>query len=550
MVQLLKMVDIKKFPGISVATQITINFYLMLIPPKRLFNIETMKTVMYEDVIDDVKENGYIAISHVWGDQTLYDPEELGIKGGVSWKVPFSDPKKMHKIKVGMESFKPIYCWLDVVCMPQDKQDEINLEIPFMGDYYAGAGLTFVLSDEIYPMSDNFSRWNSIMDDIINNERNLTGDEVKFVTNLGDNLLIPTDAWFTRVWTLQEAVLSRVLVLVDKKGSISNLSLFLRKLYCFRKVCLVRMTFGDFADQLLDLQSGIESTSAGRANLASISSVRGDRNCYKVQDKFYGMLGILGYKDFVVDYNINPEELNKKIVQYAYSKGDLGWMSVMGSATSFIQPMYEESKCIGENWSEDKPGSCGLTFEDDALYLNVCTFAKITYAKKFVGRGEALANWCIHTFKDLGFSIDDIADVMASYIYLDDGATKVLKMQLEYVAGCLDEESVRTISKSVVNDDNYEKNLQIAGTVLSNIRTSTDVNICKAISFGEEIPLLICGNVNVGDDVMMVRMHDDRGRSLGIVSSGSQRKSVFLYKYLEISDDDVDAYYLPHKFML
>lgn len=508
-----------------------------------------MKTVMYEDVVDDVKEKGYIAISHVWGDQTLYDPEELGIKGGVSWKVPFSDPKKMHRIRVGMESFKPIYCWLDVVCMPQDKQDEINLEIPFMGDYYSGARMTFVLSDETYPMSDHLSRWHSIMDDIIDNERDLTKDEFKFVSNLGDNLLVPIDAWFTRVWTLQEAVLSKVLVLVDKKGSISNLSLFLRKLHCFGKVRLVRMTFGDFADQLLHLQSGIESSSANQANLAGISSVRGGRNCYKVQDKFYGMLGILGYKDFVVDYDISPEELNKKIVRYAYSKGDLGWMSVMGSATGFIQPMYEESKCIGENWSEDKPGSCGLTFENDALYLNVCTFAKITYVEKFVGKGEALVKWCIHTFRDLGFSMDDIADVMASYIYLDDGAAEILKIQLEYVAGCLDEESLNIRSKSLVND-NFEKNLQIARDVLSNVRTYTDVNLCKAISFGEEIPLLICGNVNVEDDIMMVRMHDDRGRSLGIVSSGSQRKSVFLYKYLEISDDDVDMYYLPHKFIL
>lgn len=519
----------------------------MLIPPKRLFHIPSMTTVMYEDVVDDVKKEGYVAVSHVWGNQTLYDPEELEIKGGVSWKVPFSDPKKMHRIRTTMESFKPTYCWLDVVCMPQDKQDEINKEIPFMGDYYAGAALTFVLSDEIYPMSDHLSRWHSIMKDIIDHERDLTKDEFKFVTDIGDSLSVPMDAWFTRVWTLQEAVLSRVLVLVDKEGSVSNLSDFLRKLHCFRKVRLVRLTFGSFVDQLLHLQSGIMSSAANQADLASMSSVRGARNCYKMQDKFYGMLGILGYKDFVVDYDISPKELNRKIVQYAYSKGDLGWIATMGSATGFIQPMYEESMCIGENWSEDKPGSCGLTFEDDALYLNVCAFAKITYVEKFADREETLAGWCVNAFKNLGFSMDDIADVMASYIYLDDGAMQVLKMQLEYVAGYLDE---NTMPKSLVDADNFEKNLQTARSVLGSVKAYADLNICKAISFGEEIPLLIYGNVDVGDDVMMARIHDDRGRSLGIVSSGHQRKSVLLYKYLEISDDDVDAYYLPHKFTL
>ena len=38
-----------------------------LTPPKRLFNVATMQTVLYKDVVDDVKEKGYAAISHVWG---------------------------------------------------------------------------------------------------------------------------------------------------------------------------------------------------------------------------------------------------------------------------------------------------------------------------------------------------------------------------------------------------------------------------------------------------------------------------------------------------
>jgi hypothetical protein len=59
-----------------------------------------MSTVMYEDVRDDVKKKGYAAVSHVWGKQYPYSAEELGIKGGVTWKIPLSSWGKMVRLRV------------------------------------------------------------------------------------------------------------------------------------------------------------------------------------------------------------------------------------------------------------------------------------------------------------------------------------------------------------------------------------------------------------------------------------------------------------------
>lgn len=44
-----------------------------------------------------------------------------------------------------MKHYEMGYCWLDILCMPQDKQDEIDQEVGFMGDYYAGADYMLVL---------------------------------------------------------------------------------------------------------------------------------------------------------------------------------------------------------------------------------------------------------------------------------------------------------------------------------------------------------------------------------------------------------------------
>lgn len=150
----------KNVIGISQTPILRYKFFIMaLTPPRRLFHVPSMSTVLYVDVADDVAEKGYAAISHVWGKQKLYSADELGILNGVNWEVPLSNANKISRLVDAMNHHGMEYVWFDVLCMPQDKRDEINLEIPHMGDYYSEAKMTFVLSDTEWRTSEAFSRW-------------------------------------------------------------------------------------------------------------------------------------------------------------------------------------------------------------------------------------------------------------------------------------------------------------------------------------------------------------------------------------------------------
>ena len=214
---------------------------MSLVPPKRLFHVPTTSTVMYVDVVDDVREKGYVAVSHVWGDQQKYSAGELGLKGGVDWEIPLSNPNKISRLVNAMKYYEKEYCWFDVLCMQQNRQDEINKEIPFMGDYYKGSDITFVLSDNMYNISEDYMRWHNIVSLARKENRQLTQEERIWGYERDEDIIdITKDKWFRRVWTLQECVLSSAIILVDPAKKLLDLTklflgIFLEKDICRRK---------------------------------------------------------------------------------------------------------------------------------------------------------------------------------------------------------------------------------------------------------------------------------------------------------------------------
>lgn len=99
-----------------------------------------------------------------------------------------------------MNRHKMEYCWLDVLCMPQDKQDEINLEIPFMGDYYVGTAMTLVISTVDYKKSDDFTKLCKIVDDCIAENRNPTYEENGWISLHKSSMIdFSKERWFERV---------------------------------------------------------------------------------------------------------------------------------------------------------------------------------------------------------------------------------------------------------------------------------------------------------------------------------------------------------------
>ncbi|KFH61786.1 hypothetical protein MVEG_12369 [Podila verticillata NRRL 6337] len=530
----------------------------MLSPPRRLFHIPSMTTVMYEDVADDVKDNGYVAISHVWGTLNMYAANELEIEDGVDWWLPLSDHSKITKVKNAMKYLKKEYCWFDALCMNQDRQYEIDQEVAFMGDYYAGADYTLVIPTTDPIPSEGYEKWYSMMGDIIEKKREFTSLEKDWIMaqiESGKPMLdLSKEKWFTRVWTFQEGAMAKELVLITST-----------EVYVFMFEIAHRISYMDSMDSsyteylfgvsrfpLLHVFGNRMDFRMYGTDLVNTMIACAGRDCFKQQDRFYGALGMLGYKDFPVDYTIDMEDLNNAIVKHAYSKGDISWLAIGGgTGKGFIQPMYKRFQVVGQIWKEESPNVCGIKIEDDILYINTCSFAKISQCEKFVGdynKGGGFVGWMCQTFRKWGINDMDIAHCFMSFSDVPDILVEMAMVYLDSYARDAKEGVIKDLHEKF-GKEHVDEHLSGLLNIISETKNACyDLVIAKATvnETGDNIALLVCGDPNVGDEVVLTRMYDTYERTLGIVCDSDRRKGICLYK--KVSSDE--SRYVSHKFLL
>ncbi|KFH61748.1 hypothetical protein MVEG_12418 [Podila verticillata NRRL 6337] len=543
-------------------------FIMSLIPPKRLFHVPTMSTVMYVDVADDVKKKGHAAVSHVWGNQQMYSADGLGINSGVDWEIPLSNPSKIGMLVNAMNYYEKEYCWFDVLCMPQDKQDEINLEIPLMGDYYKGANITFVLSDLNYVISDEYMKWYDMIEDICISSRKITHDEHKWIMSHELPILdFSKDVWFTRVWTLQETLLSRKIIFACPNKCYFNMTNLLKRVADMEtigssyKLCLFS---GSFL-YLIDLAETVNGTRT-LGDLRSLLLLSNQRKCTKELDRFYGILGILGYKNFVVDYTLDEYSLANRIIRYCCSIGDLSWIPIGGKTyPGFVQPLFLLSY-VGDEWKEDLPGICNVNFSEESLFIDVAKYGTIIRSKEIIPDDAGAYANAFGILTEWELDDMDVVDAVAQYRENTDASRNMTRSIL---GSRYRHESINEGAE--IAADSYIRNLWDRGirdiesaiehaNTLHTVYNVMDRNMLKsrdefmlctvaeAVSDMEQhrIPLIVSGKADVGDEIAFIKMSDKYGRILGIVMSGNNRKGVFLYKRINIRDE----LYKSHEFML
>ena len=526
-----------------------------------------MTTLMYEDA-DGVDEKGYAAVSHVWGDQQMYSVDELGINGGVEWKVPLSDPNKIHRLVDAMNHHGMEYCWWDVLCMPQGKQDEINLEIPFMGDYYSGADITFVLSDSEYIIPDKYETWCSIVSDVMQSGAGFTPRQQRWMQSNQDLIDFSKDPWFTRVWTFQETVFSKKLILLGVNGVRLNLSDLLDKLE-YLDGDNISYIFGTFdkCPFLINASRVSRGYRNKELDLVRVVGANAWRECHKIHDRFYATLGMLGYRDFVVDYDIDIDDLNKHIIRHAYSRGDLSWMYVGGDVgTSFIQPMYEPFLVVASRWKQD-PSSIVL---HDTLHVQSEAFGIVVCHEKYTGSPtniDEIISWTTQIFMSWGFSLEQIFDSMIQYDDIPAESTLIGTCLIEAIAkgtkwedtapelfqllstldlfvyGCAVGKCftkallkgvkwgnvVHEMLQSMPLPEKFKHLSTVANRLMALSATYPMVTIVKVVAQEHSYPLIVCGNAAKGDVVAMTKACDDvkSRKGLGIiVSTSSERRGV------------------------
>jgi hypothetical protein len=156
-----------------------------------------------------------------------------------------------------------------------------------------------------------------------------------------------------------------------------------------------------------------------------------EENVIKIHNKFYATLGILGYRD--LDYDIDIDDLNKRIIRHAYSKSDVTWISTGGDiGTSFIQPMYNALQVVQGYWKQDTPS---VTLHD-TLHVQAEIFWTVECCEKYTGNsanfGEVMS-WTTRIFTDWGFNPTQISDCMMQYA---DVSTKVADVGTRLIKIC------------------------------------------------------------------------------------------------------------------
>jgi hypothetical protein len=456
----------------------------------------------------------------------------------------------MDMLKSAMKKFKMEWCWFDVLCMPQGPENQhlVNKEIPYMGDYYNGAKLTIVFSDRGAYVDETCGDPDiTVINDVIG--KSFYKGMIKTYGNMSlkmhlDFWTLDRELWIGRLWTYQEAVMSKQIWLVTPNKFYLDMTDTMKR---FHKSDDKAAVGKDGA--IMDLSRAIRAFSEHKTCVGRIMYECRDRKCFKLQDLYYGMLGILGYKTFPVSYDITMEELGKNFMEYAYNyHKDVSWLAThINNSKGFIHLSDEsvlsdfELKYIGDQWKEDEPGACGITFKD-TLWVNACVAADVTFSHEV--RGDL-----VHDGEyEEEFDKADIARCITGHCKLSDEETNKLEYFYESnkigkTFGAFLVDGVRLAKRSFTDGATsklFRKEYRHA-TIRWDI-------LCGAMctKSGKTILIAIMGECDKGDKIMILPMHDIYERALGIVVDDNfVRKGICLYPKL----DEIYEY-TPYEFKL
>lgn len=145
----------------------------------------------------------YIALSYTWSGP----PEgNIIIIGGLPLRITKNLELALRRIR---GPSRPKNLWVDAICINQNDIEEKSVQVSLMGDIYASATRTTVWLGEKSSQSD-------VAMDFI---RSLRGDSHSYDSDADQVLTLAIAEllgrqWWTRVWVIQEALLSRHVILM------------------------------------------------------------------------------------------------------------------------------------------------------------------------------------------------------------------------------------------------------------------------------------------------------------------------------------------------
>jgi len=376
-----------------------------------------------------------------------------------------------------------------------------------------------------------------------------------YVNAAGYMLGIDDDEWLTRKWTFQEAVLSVEMKYIGF-GNDADISLSGRLRTLTEKNVLKTLTgmgrvSADLAQATLEYHESQSGFNLGRALYSSR-----DRDCSIPQDTFYGLFGVLGYRDFRPNYEVDMETLNMQIIEYAYKRGDVSWMGIsVDGEKGFIQQIHKNKiRYAGGTWKEEVKGLSNLKFEENGIIaIDACTVATVTDClaiseSKDIGH---VFTEVITRFGDLKYTPDHIVSAMTGYRKMSGGERK-LAIEAVSIAGKTARFAKAIISAALPTDPKAAmKELELR----EEVKEVTHILQATSVKSNKSWPLIAYGDCESGDKILLLPIYDDFNRALGIIVDKSfmkptdkaLRKGICLYPKGAMPEDEL--VFTRHEFL-
>ncbi|KAG6377875.1 hypothetical protein JVT61DRAFT_14661 [Boletus reticuloceps] len=252
----------------------------------RLIHLQT-RTVRWHEV-NAISWDRVWTISHVWdrgGEITI--PLE-----GISWQsTSFSSENRFNvmfeRVRQVIEPLKAEYVWMDAACIDQDRGEEKEKHVPFMGTIYSeSAGCvafgTLSPDDQFVPVVSTYD-----------------GGRKAWVCD-----------WFERVWTFQELQLPKVLLFLSGDHVLTRNELYLWVLtmspYLTPRYQLPPPHPEDPSLSIHDILNALSPLSRTNTQRALMQTSKRGCSTRHILDKVYGILGVLSqsFSQLTVDYDI------------------------------------------------------------------------------------------------------------------------------------------------------------------------------------------------------------------------------------------------------
>ncbi len=254
----------------------------------------------------------YFTVSHVWSARNFAMVDGKLSRGSKG----YPSLERTSKL-LGVR-----YAWIDTCCINQDDTDEKEREISRMGDYYRNAQACVVLHSSDVRDIDN----------ITNSMKILSADSVSFIRPAHTWALaciryskLLTDAWFTRIWTTQEAVLSKKLVIDSSRGLVDLEEMLQHYNIIVRQVGGIPM-----CDDVGTVRTLSEFISTRFIDMTTILKLCANRQATVGHDYVYGVLGMLPHVQMKVDYKAPLKQVASELYKLLIQHNDILWLSWIG----------------------------------------------------------------------------------------------------------------------------------------------------------------------------------------------------------------------------